>query len=209
MQDVEGEENKLNRNWKPITTVYDLDSTVEDGHYSVNLADGDYAPFGNNEFTLMVTESIDTDWASQIAIYYSNGKRRMAFRTLSSGNAEPEYPYGWQELETVDYMVLVALASQVGTNAPTFQVIKNTIGAIQWGYVGAGTFSGTLEGAFKGNVVFIQKNQVYINGNDTASFMFLDKNGDDIITLYTNLLSTVSNANGCLDNTLIEIRVYN
>jgi len=209
MQSIHGEENKLNKNWNPITTVYDLDRTVADGLYHVNLAAGDYGPFGNSEFTLMVTESIDTDWASQIAIYYSNGKRRMAFRTLSSGNAEPEYPYGWEELETVDYMVLVALASQVGTNAPTFQVIKNTIGDIQWAYGGAGTFSGTLEGAFKGNVVFIQKSQVYINGNDTASFMILEKNGDDIITLYTNLLSTISTANGCLDNTLIEIRVYN
>ena len=99
MQDVEGEENKLNRNWQPITTVEELDRTVQDGFYSVNLIEGDYAPFGNNVFTLSAMEVVDSDIATQTAVVYSRGIVRQFVRSLSSGNAAgASENYGWKEL---------------------------------------------------------------------------------------------------------------
>ena len=129
MQDIYGEENKLNRNWTPIQTIEELDSTVKDGFYYVNITSGDYAPFGNSEFTLMVAEAVDSDWASQIAIYYGNGKRRMSFRTLSSGNAEPEFPYGWQEagndnLSGTNYVMVYGVGTPT-ENAAELQAAYN------------------------------------------------------------------------------------
>lgn len=61
MQDIYGEENKLNRNWTLIRTEEELNSTIEDGFYGVNLTSGEYTPFGNSEFTLQVAQLLDSD----------------------------------------------------------------------------------------------------------------------------------------------------
>jgi len=102
------------------------------------------------------------------------------------------------------YKVYTALMTQTGTDAPTATVLENTLGGtVVWAYVSQGSYTATLTGAFT-------LNKTVIFNNATI--------GDTILTTVrnnTNAISVVSRGitgatlNGALQNTSIEIRVYN
>lgn len=95
----------------------------------------------------------------------------------------------------------------INTGAPVATVLENTIGNITWSYVNTGNYLATLTGAFPYDKTFI---------TTPSQFTYLDSNGSgigaqvssaDTINIYS--LDANSNANGILNGTPIEIRVYN
>jgi hypothetical protein len=107
------------------------------------------------------------------------------------------------------YKVYTALLTQSGINAPVAIVLENTIGIITWVYNGIGQYAAISSNLFLPNktVLFIQGS----NDGDISSIVALDK-------LYWVDQSTIhcitetqfgSFSNELLNNTSIEIRVYN
>ena len=106
---------------------------------------------------------------------------------------------------TVGYKVYTALLSQTGTNAPTAIVLENTLGTISFSYNGVGDYAINSSALFTADktVLFIQGS----NDGDINSAIISDK-------LYHNTSSIINcitsgSANGTLNKTSIEIRVYN
>jgi hypothetical protein len=104
------------------------------------------------------------------------------------------------------YKVYRALLTQTGGTAPVATILENTLGTIQWSYITAGVYSGTLTGAFPINKYFapvpIDGFDCLANNGGGGSPYFYNRTNDDTI-----LLS--SGADDQLSNTPIEIRVYN
>lgn len=114
------------------------------------------------------------------------------------------------------YTKYVAILNQSSTNAPTQEIVENTIGGtISWSYDSVGRYTGTLAGAFPvGNTfMFISRagdESSFAAGSVTLfSFGFNDA---DSFYLNTARIATATGVitleNGWLYNTLIEIRVY-
>ena len=107
----------------------------------------------------------------------------------------------------LNYKSYVALISQTGTAAPTAIVLENTLGDVTFSYVTVGIYKVITSGLFTNNKTFallpnslrgtnfiyqINTNEITINCRD--------------ITSETPFIPYLNNA---LDNTSIEIRVYN
>lgn len=116
------------------------------------------------------------------------------------------------------YKVYTALMSQNGTNAPTVEILENSLGNIVWSYFGTpGLYVGTLNGAFVvgktmcSGLYSLPVNPMEVNIGTTVNI--LDSNS---IILASGELETgvppniVGNLkNDLLNKTPIEIRVYN
>jgi hypothetical protein len=105
------------------------------------------------------------------------------------------------------YKVYTALLTQTGTNAPTSIVLENTLGDIIWSRESIGNYSGTLSGIFTENKtgVFIQNSAYGSDYNNTLVDLISDNKV--YVQVYDQLLD--ANRDDSLNNTLIEIRVYN
>ncbi len=102
-------------------------------------------------------------------------------------------------------LVYTALVTQSGTNAPSFIVLQNTIGDIEWSYLGVGSYRGTLSNAFP----LGKSGMINGFGGDEAkgflNYYFNDENTIDLVT--SNPGQDL--ANNILNNsTLIKIEVY-
>ncbi|WP_295677290.1 hypothetical protein [uncultured Empedobacter sp.] len=102
------------------------------------------------------------------------------------------------------YKVYTALLSQSGTSAPVATVLENTLGGtVVWGYSSAGEYSGTLTGAF-----VLNKTAVFITALGANQNIYgISRNGANAIAVRTR--DFVGASDGILDDTTIEIRVYN
>lgn len=100
------------------------------------------------------------------------------------------------------YKKYIALISQTGINDPTVYVLENTIGNIVWTYDTAGSYIGTLIGQFIAN-----KTMVFISGVYKGTSKGIRKT-DDEINIFTTENATNTDADGLLDETAIEIRIY-
>ena len=141
-----------------------------------------------------------------------------------SGDTGPTGPTGPQGNigptgSSSSYKVYTAILSQSGTNAPSANILENTIGNIVWSYSSAGNYLATLEGAFTS-----QKTFFYVSsqaGYNTPAQIYtqyirnLTRITDGIVNLnQTNLNFTAgvfSSAGSVNDfgNLYLEIRVYN
>lgn len=107
------------------------------------------------------------------------------------------------------YKTYTALLTQSGSSAPTATVLENTIGNIVWARTSDGVYSGTLTGAFVSGktVLFIQDNvslsTIVISRRD----VWIERTSANEVALYT--LSESALVDSVLNNTSIEIRVYN
>ena len=104
----------------------------------------------------------------------------------------------------VGYKVYTALLTQTGTSAPITTVLDNSLGGtIVWTRTGTGSYTGTLSGVFTN-----LKTWTTIGGNYNTPSSFLRLNRVD-----NNSVSIVTESGGVsdnvLENTSIEIRVYN
>lgn len=217
MQDIDGEANKLNKNIDSITTVEELDRTTSPGIYSLNLATEIYEPFdktlsSGSPATLFVGEVIDADISHQLAMIYIGDKMRIKYRSMSYGSVGEAPNYGWEEVKTADYKVYVAKLTQTGTTAPIATVLENTIGEINWEYDSAGNYKAIQpDYGFISNekIVIVQDKQLYFSEGSTTFVIKAFRDDADVIYLETRIIDIGSSSDGLLNNTLIEIRVYN
>ena len=103
-----------------------------------------------------------------------------------------------------NYKSYVALISQTGTAAPTVTILENTLGDIVWTRIGLGDYIGTLTGAFPSGKVVCFSNQI-----DMPTMTIIQRKNNDNVYINTGTPGTTTIADGILNNTSIEIRVYN
>jgi hypothetical protein len=104
------------------------------------------------------------------------------------------------------YRSYTALLSQTGTDAPVATVLENTLGgAVVWSYDGVGDYYGTLTGAFPdSNKLFI------IYGSPSSQGTFIQSGYNNVNSVFlATFNNSVTDTDGLLDHTPIEIRVYN
>ena len=110
---------------------------------------------------------------------------------------------------TSTYKVYTALLTQTSTNAPTAVVLDNTIGTIVWTRNSNGNYSGTLTGAFISSktALFIQDNVTLSSIAVSPADVWIERTDANTVNVYTmNSSNLIDNV---LNNTTIEIRVYN
>lgn len=101
---------------------------------------------------------------------------------------------GWKEY--------IATVSQVGTGAPTANVLKNElIGLPVWAYVSAGVYTLTFTAAFPTG-----KTAVWVTGTSASAFYNYTLTSANQITFRTQL--TTGPNNGLMDGTSINIKVF-
>lgn len=104
------------------------------------------------------------------------------------------------------YRVYTGLISQTGTSDPTVVIMENTIGNIVWARTTNGSYQGYLPGEFLAAKTFLLTSGDYsINPTNQARQFF--RNNDDYISILTQINGIV--ADGLLENTPIEVRIYN
>lgn len=102
------------------------------------------------------------------------------------------------------YKVYSALLTQTSTNAPVAIILENTLGGtVVWDYIGVGQYTGTLAGAFISNKTWLN-----ISVSNVGIFMSMYYNNVNSVFIQTQDIGT-NDTNGLLNNTAIEIRVYN
>lgn len=99
------------------------------------------------------------------------------------------------------YKVYTALLTQSGTDAPVAIVLENTIGNIVWTYGTTGEYFGTLI-----NVFISDKTYFSALPSQGTQLKFV-RSSVDVVNLGT--IASLLKTNGLLNNTPIEIRVYN
>lgn len=114
------------------------------------------------------------------------------------------------------YKVYTALLTQTGTSAPVATVLENTLGDIIWTIQGVGQYIGLSSGLFTLNKTFILINDNYSSFTIPKPLgkITLDPHPsvNTTLILQTGGTTSVLNngmLNGMLNNTQIEIRVYN
>jgi hypothetical protein len=111
----------------------------------------------------------------------------------------------WVEAQNVlGYEVYSALISQVSTGAPTAIVLNNTLGgAVTFTRVSTGNYTINLSGAFT-----TDKTQVFFGNTLTYTICSSQVTTTSLIDLTTASSLTNSGADGLINKTSIEIRVY-
>ena len=128
--------------------------------------------------------------------------------TTYSGSAALKAMQQWYTMQDVTdtikpYKVYTALLTQEGENAPVATVLENTLGEIVWTYDGEGSYYANLTGGFIVGKTWMVADTLQNTGAHTQNYKTLD-----VIELYT-FNNTNIQVDGLLDNTGIEIRVYN
>jgi hypothetical protein len=102
------------------------------------------------------------------------------------------------------YKVYTALLNQVGTSAPTAEILENTIGNIVWSREGIGRYNANLINGFP-----INKTHSIGSSTDASAYLL----GVSSNNSADNVVFTNSSIDGTLVDGLysvsIEIRVYN
>ena len=103
------------------------------------------------------------------------------------------------------YRVYTGLISQIGTSDPTVVIIENTLGNIVWTRINNGQYLGYLPGEFLAAKTFLLTSSDYSLNPLNQARQFI-RTSDDYIAILTQINGVV--ADGLLDNTPIEVRVY-
>lgn len=113
---------------------------------------------------------------------------------------------------TPQYKVYSALISQSGTNAPTLVILQNTLE--QTVSVNAYSSPGRYSLSVSGNILLNNKTWYTItNDNNNRTIAYIDKSNSlgntSIVTIDTFSFISSAYADGILQSTPLEIRVYN
>lgn len=104
--------------------------------------------------------------------------------------------------------VYKALLTQTEENAPIATILENTLcGVPVWSYLDVGYYNLSLQGAFEGNITVRFGNEG--NTEITALYFSGDKTNDSIQIYISQENNVGLGNNGCLEDTSIEIEVYN
>ena len=103
------------------------------------------------------------------------------------------------------YKSYIALISQTGTDAPTAIVLNNTLGDVTFSYVGVGRYNITTNSLFTLNKTFA------LTTNSNRGVNSIYQIDIDNFRIYCKDLTSsgIPLLNDALNNTSIEIRVYN
>lgn len=107
------------------------------------------------------------------------------------------------------YKSYVAILEQSGTDAPTAQVLENTLDIdVTWARVGAGAYNLTADSAlFTSNKTYLYCQQPSSGGVDRATRVLWGSS--TIVQIQTTIVSSgVPTSDNVLDRTTFEIRVY-
>lgn len=134
-------------------------------------------------------------------------ERIMALSGITANGLPDNNTNGFQLVDAIirvirPYKVYNALISQTGTSVPTVQILgDNQIGTIIWTRTAAGTYRGTLSGAFDN-----LKTWFYLADLGVTNSAFTRLNNNEVQLLIVNDSSTP--IDGELNQTSMEIRVY-
>jgi hypothetical protein len=108
------------------------------------------------------------------------------------------------------YKIYKALLTQSGTQDPVAIVLENTLGDIRWVYNDIGVYYGQLSGAFTYEKTTSCGGVCNLYNSFYACFFEVQRDDLDTLLMYTtNSANSGSFSNDMLNNTLIEIKVYN
>lgn len=110
------------------------------------------------------------------------------------------------------YKVYVALLTQSGTNAPVATVLENTlVGTPIWTRTGAGIYVATLVGAFIANktVTFLQNGNTGDIDGIVTKIIRNNQNSVMVVVFGSGTGENYNAGDGGLNNTAVEIRIYN
>jgi hypothetical protein len=128
---------------------------------------------------------------------------------LPIGPPGPTGPQGPQGIPgtTLGYKVYTALLNQDGETAPTAIELENTLGEITFGYNNTGQYSILCTNLFtyEKTVIFVSP----LNNASTEALCVINEASSSEYFFNTFIPSTGVFGNGLLQNTAIEIRVYN
>jgi hypothetical protein len=150
-------------------------------------------PDGDGQITVSVPDDVDGVRVDHLLQAYAAG--RESARMVAAA---------------IQYKEYVALFSQTGVNDPDVVPLKNTLGGeVVWTRDGEGVYVGTLAGAFPaGRTVSPQKFQMLSPPTSSDLAMSVSVATEDAVSVETTTYSTGGFIDGALDNTLVEIRVY-
>ena len=103
-----------------------------------------------------------------------------------------------------NYKIYTALLTQNGENSPNVDILKNTIGNINWIRDNAGNFTGKRLGGFP-----IEKTFLMVNHGvpGAAEFVLIHNHNNGTLRLSTRTQNHQP-IDGLLDYTSVEIRIY-
>lgn len=106
------------------------------------------------------------------------------------------------------YTEYVGILSQIGTAAPTVTVVNNTLGGtVVWTRTSAGSYTGTLTGAFTSGKTIVMPMNASLPVADKAAYVY--QSSVDNITILARLISTGVFADLNTSSFMeIQIRVY-
>ncbi len=99
-------------------------------------------------------------------------------------------------------LVFIANVTQIDQQPPTFKVLENTIGDIQWEYTIKGFYRGILPVSYNVEDVWVSINKQTLNG-DTAPTIRIESNWVTIESFHLG-----EHEDNILVNVPIEIKVY-
>lgn len=132
------------------------------------------------------------------------------FNTVDSAYKFQSAPGVWSAMGgggSSGYLLYAALMTQTSTNDPVAIVLANALGGtVVWTRDGAGSYSGTLPGAFPVNKV--SNTNSFIDIASDSSVWQVSRLNDDSITVRTFNATGDSATDGLLNNTYIEVKIY-
>ena len=112
--------------------------------------------------------------------------------------------------DTRPYKAYTALLTQEGTNAPTAEVLENTLGNIAWSYYAVGQYKATLIGKLPLNKRVILTSPTNLSDGTTEGYtVFSDEDISDDSFIVKFISITGEASDGLVQPRGIEIRVYN
>lgn len=157
---------------------------------------------GDGASNITITSSTGVtvlDGVSNVSISNSSGL------TVSESNVT--YNNGIKSNNNVSYKQYIALLSQTGTNAPTIIELVNTLGIINTNRISAGVYE-----LLSDNLFSLGKMYLYIANGNGSSCSLLENTASSIYIDTRDITSNspfIPSADDKLNNTTIEIRVYN
>ena len=106
------------------------------------------------------------------------------------------------------YQIYSAAFNQTGTDDPTVKIFQNTIGAIEWTRISAGSYEGKLIGAFLDKDVPLFHTITGISQSGIITYITINKIDSDYIRLRTWLSDGSTNSDGILTDSFFEFKIY-
>lgn len=130
-------------------------------------------------------------------------------KLFGSDSSGDQKQFDMSNFGTSTYKVYTALLTQTSNNAPVATVLENTLGSIIWTRDSDGRYDGTLTGAFVSGktALFIQDNVTLSSIAVSPADVWIERTDVNTVNVYT--MDSSSLIDDVLNNTTVEIRVYN